>query len=380
MATQTTYTSDDLRAVFTRLKPHVLFKAMEATTESSPWHREASVLVHTQMVMEEYIISTNAAVGRDWSRSDFLGGLACIWHDTGKPPAMIIKHSAERGEYKAFHGHEILSARLFENFYMSSKDEREYLGLHQGEIFAVGWMIQNHMPWASAKQDHLKRIRATATVLGVYDAYIRALQADQRGRLADDQEAKLYAADQWLTQLSAVYVDDMVSRAKLGPVNGQPELVLAIGPSGAGKSTHFSKVYEPLGYEKFSLDSLRHEFYDTDDYATAYAASTEDTRFSQKANNRFLELVRAGKRVYVDNTNLSPKRRAFYISEARRRGYYVMGDVVLSSLVTIVARQKTRDDKDVPESAVKQQYMSVHLPDIGEVDSISVITTVSTGQ
>lgn len=375
MHQQTIYTERDVRAVFTRLKSHVLFMAMEATTEASPWHREANVLVHTQMVMEEYIRFTNAAVGKEWDRSDFLGGLSCIWHDVGKPPAMTLKHTEERGEYKVFHGHEILSARLFENFYMSSKEERDYIALRPSEVFVVGWMIQNHMPWASTKQDHLKRIKATATAYSVYDAYVRALQSDQHGRLADDQEAKLYAMREWLKQLDAVHADDAVQTARCGPSPDQPELVLAIGPSGVGKSTQFSMAYEQYEYEKFSLDALRHEFYDPVDYAAAYAASTEDPKFTQNANSRFMQLVRAGKSVYVDNTNLSPKRRAFYISEARRRGYYITGDVMMTNLATIVSRQKTRRDKTVPESAVKQQYMALHLPDIGEVDRINIVFT-----
>jgi hypothetical protein len=41
-------------------------------------------------------------------------------------------------------------------------------------------------------------------------------------------------------------------------------------------------------------------------------------------------------------------------------------------LETVIARQLTRDNGQVPEEAVRRQYMSLQYPFIGEVDNIIV--------
>lgn len=377
--TRTKYSGDRILAILESFRPHALFRAMAATTENSPWHREPSVMHHTEMVVKEFIKATNAAVGTDgWTIHDHMAGMCCIWHDTGKPAAKVVKNTPERGDYFAFHGHELISARLFEDFYTANPEMAVahdlQLGQDRTRIAAVEWMVLNHMPWASKKQDHLSKLWATAnSFVGSVDAYGRALMADQCGRQADDQDKKLAEAEWWMREFKNTVVP-------LQPVTFAPiskVLYLPIGPSGAGKSTYFANTMharEGKGVEVFSLDRLRHEWYDRVDYSIAYRMSTEDSKFSEKANARFMQLVKAETpEVYVDNTNLSPKRRAFYIAEARRRGYEVEAIVLLSSLISIVARQQTRTDKSVPYEAVKQQYMSMHMPSIGEVDRIVVV-------
>ena len=116
---QFTHTSmdrpDDLyRGAFLELYAQLtttdMFLVMEQTVEASPWHREANVKVHTDMVVSEYVQRTDAAKIQ-WERTDFLGAAACAFHDTGKPAAKIQKYREDRGNYFAFHGHEVVSSR-----------------------------------------------------------------------------------------------------------------------------------------------------------------------------------------------------------------------------------------------------------------------------
>jgi hypothetical protein len=88
------------------------FLLMEGTVEDSPWHREKNVAVHTDMVVSQYI-STAPQV---WSKRDLLGALACAFHDFGKPAAEEVKFSEERGKYRRYVGHEVVSARVWESF------------------------------------------------------------------------------------------------------------------------------------------------------------------------------------------------------------------------------------------------------------------------
>lgn len=366
----TTSHEHGLRMLFAELSAgHPLFKAMEQTVEDSPWHREANVLIHTEMVLEEYITMTNSLrQGSDWLYEDWLGGVSCIFHDVGKPSSRTPKYSEKRGNYFAYHGHEQVSARLFEDWAVTTN------AMSPEDIFMVEWMIFHHMPWTITDPYKLATFKATCLEMGgdeMLSVYLRALLADQFGRLSDDKETNSAASRAWVSNLLSV--EDVVTPKLQAIWEVDPAerkyLILPIGPSGAGKST-LSKQYPD--YNIFSLDALRHEYYHPTDYSVAYAMSTEDSTFANRANTEFLSLIKQGNNVYVDNTNLSLKRRAFYISEARKRGYTIIAVHLLSTIDTLIARQGTRLDKTVPSSAVKQQYMSLYAPSIGEVDQIFI--------
>ena len=158
---------------------------------------------------------------------------------------------------------------------------------------------------------------------------------------------------------------------KLYEVSHQKTLYMPIAPSGAGKSTLFRKLKEQ--YPKlfsFSLDNLRHEFYDTEDYAKAFEASTRDKGFQQKANKRFLEMLATGSDIYVDNTNLSPKRRRFYLEQAKKRGYKTVAYTFNVDVDELIRRQSVRGDKNVPEDAVRRQHATLSEPLPDEFDEI----------
>lgn len=340
---------------------HQLFGRMASTVEGSPWHREANVLVHTQMVLEEYI----KQLGEKELFNEYLGALACIFHDVGKPDAKKEKYKPERGTYFAFHGHEVISARYFEDFWVRSGKEF----LTPTEQFTVSWMIENHMPWSITDEAKLLNLLRTAKYYDVEETWFRALRADQRGRIADDHEKKLRDVEEWIENI--MKLSELAEQTMPARPSGEPTLYMPIAPSGAGKSTLFRKLkVEHPDLQAFSLDALRHEWYDPNDYHKAWQASTEDKQFEQKANQRFLEMIKTGKDLFVDNTNLSARRRRFYLNEAKRRGYRTVAMLLPVDLKTLIARQQSRGDKTVPEKAVRQQFFSLQLPQIGEFDQI----------
>lgn len=327
-----------------------LFDDMKNTTENSPWHREPNVLEHTKMVFDQYCTLVGA---RNWTTEDALGALAAIFHDVGKPSAIIHKHREDRGNYVAFPGHERVSARMWEDFAV-----RERL-LDRTHIYTVGWMIEHHLPWELTGYK-LSRLKTTADRTAP-TAFINVLLADQYGRISDDQEAKLERAHEW--------VDSFRDVSSISPsATSDRTLYVLIGASGSGKSTFTARFAEA---DTFSLDVLRHEWYDPVDYRAAHQQSVDDKTFASRANQRFLAMLKEGSRdLIVDNTNLSRKRRAFYVDEARRRGLNVVGAVMLNAQQTLIDRQLTRGDKTVPEEAVRRQYMSTQYPLYGEFDTI----------
>lgn len=371
MTSSTSYRSQAL-ALYESLRPTPLFKQMEETVEDSPWHREANVLVHTDMVFAEYVRTTDDSVGADhWTHADYLGAIECMWHDAGKPGAQIEKFSATRGKYRAYHGHEQVSSRLFETW------AKENSQLSAADIVTVGWMIQNHMPWAQRDERKLTMLIQTIRALGgqqMYAAYVRSLLADQYGRKADDQETKNREAEKWVDEL-----DDIAASTPMYtiPESGErgPLLLVPIAASGSGKSTLFdtlTKEFPSPDFERFSLDILRHQIYNTTDYVEAFRLSTEDNTFERQADAIFHQMLKCKSNIYLDNTNTSRKRRNKYITAAKAKGYVVIAILFPISLNEIIARQATRPDKCVPAAAVRQQYENLVLPMIGEVDAIGV--------
>lgn len=177
-----------------------MWRAMQLEREGSPWHREENVAVHTNMLLRYY--DENFASNRNvWQQ--IITRTACLFHDVGKPPSRIIKQSAERGEYRAYHGHELVSARIWVNYAtgLGQQDVRDILCLDPTEVSFVAYMIEHHVPFALAKVEKRKAMKT-----GFYHrkgdvghrAWLDLLLSDQHGRISDDQAQKLRAVDDWM--------------------------------------------------------------------------------------------------------------------------------------------------------------------------------------
>ena len=357
------------------LKESQLWDNMTNTVENSPWHREDNVAVHTDMVVNEFIARTS----EPWSIYDFAGAAACLFHDVGKPPAMVMKFKEERGHYKAFHGHEKVSAREFVNFVMSSADAKAVFtvnGEFQKDIFfIVAWMIEHHLPWdIKDKRKRESLMRTCHKYLGgLADVFMRVVLSDTYGRTSDDQEIKRAKSNTWVDDFTREFnnIKDYFDYLNNVESSGKPKAYVLIGASGSGKST-FRKQLEAEGALVFSLDDMRHELYG-EDYDNAFIKSVNDPHFKPTCRARFIDMARLNKNLIIDNTSCTKKSRVQYVDELQRRKYDVVGVVFMTSKSTVVKRQKTRKDKEVPAEAVIRQYDSVELPSFGEFDKIEIV-------
>lgn len=368
------FTREDFLTFFESLHVTPLFQAMEQTVEGSPWHREANALVHTQLVVGEYVRMTDET-GHPWTRDDYLGAVSCAFHDVGKPGAKVEKYREDRGTYFAFHGHETVSSRLFETYACENP------GMFSAEeIYKICWMIEYHMPWEMAAKDKRRNLALTAKYIDV-DVYTRALLSDQLGRLADDQEAKLVRANAWLKEFKEL-CDTVDVDADTDA--DTPIMFVMIGTSGSGKSTliNWIKQTHPAA-NVFSLDDLRHQFYNDDrspaGYRDAFEQAINDKTFNGRADSAFSTVVRERKTMIIDNVNAGAKRRGNYITQGRRNGYKVVAVTMPVSLQMVLDRQNTRTDKSVPDEAVRRQYASIQQPSIGEFDAVIVSSHNLTG-
>jgi hypothetical protein len=196
---------DRFAAFHAQFKKHDWWRAMQNTREDSPWHRESNVSVHTQMLLDWYM---NNLVANRSEKQRLLTLVGCLFHDVGKPPSQIIKHSEERGEYRAYHGHEQVSARMWVDYAATNLDHvRELLRFDLEDISNVALMLEHHVPFAlkdKNKRKNLKQAFMLRMGEGGHRAWLDLLLSDQHGRISDAQAEKLAAVDAWMTEWEKV--------------------------------------------------------------------------------------------------------------------------------------------------------------------------------
>lgn len=190
---------DRFDTFFANFKKTYQWRDMVHTREDSPWHREENVGVHTQMLITWY--TDNLMSSRN-EHQQMLTLIASLFHDVGKPPAQIVKFSEERGEYRAYHGHEMLSARMWVD-YAASRPEviANDLRFTVDDVSNVAFMIEHHVPFDMKNPKKRKALKDSfINRMGVagHRAWLDLLLSDQHGRNSDDQAAKLARVDEWM--------------------------------------------------------------------------------------------------------------------------------------------------------------------------------------
>lgn len=189
---------------FAKFKQTDLWANMKATVENSPWHREANVAVHTKMLNRWYM--ENLAIHRS-DRQRLMTLVANTFHDVGKPPSEIQKYSEERGHYRAYHGHEQISARVWVDYATQNMDQIKELGFTLQDVANIAMMIEYHVPFDLKNKDKRKALkRAMMLRLGEpgHRAWLDMLLSDQHGRISDGQAEKLERVDEWMKEWELV--------------------------------------------------------------------------------------------------------------------------------------------------------------------------------
>lgn len=354
---------------FNEFKFSEYYQEMSKMSEDTLHHSEHDIGTHTDMVVANYI----GMAPFTWLEHDYIGALACAFHDVGKPKSLIVKNNEERGDYKAFHGHELLSARMFDDWAMNNIDSLYRIGITKIDIFITSWLIEHHLPWSITKSNKLLNMVSTLHQhFGDSMVFINMLKSDASGRIRKYSEIEAKKHDQkqqaWISNFNALFdTFEIPTQDKY-----ENNVFICIGASGSGKTTKVLDNVEPQYIH--SMDTLRHEWYDTEDYHNAFVKSCEDSDFENKVKQHFNQMVsKKLPYIFVDNTNLTKKRRAFYINTARQHKYNVKAILFQNSINTLIERMDSRDDKKVPASVVINQYNKLQLPSFGEFDNILII-------
>ncbi len=356
---------------------------MEKCVEGSQWHREENVAVHTDMVVDYFL---NNYYDENYPKYSTLIFLATLFHDTGKPIAKLNPNNRKVNDegvtYFRFTGHELLSARIFEQYALNSSLMQNF-DLTEEDVFSITWLIENHLPFGVKKSNKVQSILGTVDKIfnGQREWFTWMLTSDCYGRISDNHDAKKKDMHDWC-------VETVLSNPwKFEPnLDAEKELTVLIGPSGSGKSTFTSQYPDATVY---SWDKIRiaiakdHEVWDDNlsdawNYNNAYQYIRDtvdgDAEFKSRIQNELNEALRSSDHVIIDNVNLSRKRRNQFVTAARAKGFKVTGVYFQVTEEVLKKHHDARTDHKIGFGIVKDMHQRVQVPNYVEFDEIKIIT------
>lgn len=360
---------------------------MQNTVEDSPWHREANVLVHTTMVVNEFLSGWVDAEYSHQDRNMFCAGVAAMFHDFGKPDAEEERTTPERGTYRRYKGHEAVSGAVFREVANDPAQWAELFGdvpndLTAKEKFVIALMVQHHLPYSYKDEMTSQVLRTVEQFSGGIAPFFALLRADSRGRISDDHETKLANVEAWVANATVKYYEYI---RKFVSADIDKVAYVLVGPSGAGKGTY---IAEQLKIDResavYSMDDMRLSVYGDETeadplvkYSVAWQAAVDDeSNFKQLCTKRINDLVKSAAQVVVssDNMNLSKKARRQFVSAAKQAKRATIAVVFISvSLDEVVQRGHAREDRGLSYNRLKAMYHQMRVPAFDEVDYILVV-------
>lgn len=358
-------TFDDMFKVFSASR---WADEMRKVKEDSPYHREESVWIHTEMTREALYSKMASHFGLT-PQEYLIVDTALLFHDVGKPPCLTVNFKEERGWFNSFYNHELRSARMFETFYVSNYALfKDWLSVE--DAYKVMWLIENHLPYYAIETSRQANYLKTAVhhQFEGRDVVMWAhLMSDTYGRISDDAESKRNKTWEFCESMPCA---DLLQLPELK--QDAPQLLILIGASGTGKSSFAAqKIAEGFAYCNWDMYRVKLALQkgippytnEIDLYAAAYEyVDTHRSEFSRYAQVEFVKIMKDYHNVVVDNTCLTAKRRAEFVNQAKNRGYKVSAVLTPVSVPQLMSRMDSRDDKQVPRDKVLTQFYRLSLP------------------
>lgn len=312
--------------------------ADESDSESCDYisknHLEGDVWTHTCLVFRKFIDLMENKKSITWR--DVYTCIAILCHDLGKRDT---RAENDKGKI-TFYSHPFASIQYAIDFINYMRDT-----LGENPYYYILNPISNHI-------DFLRSTFGKHQLYCNHDpnlGYINSVlcYCDGKGRITEDEDTNKLSNIKFTFNNRNGFHDN---RSKSSDV----EIIFLCGVPGCGKNwfiTHYYPNTPTISYDDIRLNVYRGEFGDTgeskkDEYLSAFKyCSRNKIDLNSHVNKRFKYLVNQGyKRIIINNTNLTKKRRRSLINLLGNKNY-LKAIYIVRTTDEIVNANRTRDDK-----------------------------------
>jgi len=323
----------------------------------NPYHLEGDVLTHTMMVLQQ---------AEERNMSTFIKW-ACLFHDFAKPDARFANPETKRVSFYAHESYSAYKSLAFMKKLNFSNDEIErmfkLISLHTEMYKMVG--SKNGEKKILTKYAGQKQLVEDLRDLAICDGMGRFSDPEVSDKIAGTKEL-IKVTDSVLKQLKP---QDVVFKSK--------EAIVFIGLPASGKSTYRDQILSTRdNFEVASSDDLVLALADKGLTYNEAFKSVDRKDVEKKLNERIKELVKDGKNIIFDLTNMSKKGRRKKLASLTRE-YKKTAYVFLTDFETLEIRNKIRGQqgKYIPPSVIEGMVKAFHPPMYDDFDEIRYIVS-----
>ena len=351
------------------------FAALEETPQSTRWHQEGNVLIHTKLAVMNMLRALSWVKTLD--KSYYLTMMAAaLCHDLGK--AVTTRWDDEKNDYVCHHhgyeGEKIVRRLFFD----------EDIRIREKVCYMVRWhMTMHHLLEKTEDEQRKTYTRLSYGLMDLWSLYtlgktdaLSSINEESLDRcFIDDKFNKMYSVvlDFICSKFNKVFkldVDDKLSY--LNNVNSPADdprsfnVTLMIGVAGAGKDTWIS---EHLPDDiMLSRDNIRTEIGIKGE--KPFGTKEQEKEVTKIFNERLLECCKNHKNVVINNTNLLRKYRSEFVKTVLPFNPSITFVYVEPNEMGDCAKRR---DGQIKKEIVDGMWDRLDFPDNSECDKLLIV-------
>ena len=306
----------------------------------SDWHLEGSVWTHTMMVLSHLKEISS-------SKELFIAGLL---HDIGKTET----YNFDREKQKVtFYGHPgvstFMAVEILNQMSNLNSAQKEYIlrVINYHDIF-----IKNYT------EDYISKI-ASHYILHHLE---KLHEADTKGSFSNKQDKGLKYDFKAIRKTVYNNLDKKLT------IDINKTATILIGLPYSGKS---SFVNNQECKNVISRDNIVMAFGMGKNYNDSWA-SVDHKLVDKFRQSQFIDAIKKGQSIIVDETNLTHKKRNNMVTELRKRNYMINYVMFLPEMKTIYKRRDERKEKFIAPSIIFNMMKSFEFPFYSEYDNMRI--------